>query len=164
MGPTPVQRSDVKRFAQKETCHRTHPIPESPNRPPDTLIVHKHETWSREQKERSLVGPPPACNVGLRALLDRTAERAVLRWSSVFSQNRGNLMHHYCPQYRSDGLAGLRLMIDGGMAVAASSLRPQLILEGWFGWKGVISSKVLRPQACLLRRNCRPTLTRPRIS
>src|SRR4029078_2548503 len=109
-------------------------------------------------------GPLPACDVGLRALLGRTAQRAVPRGSSVFSQNRRNLMHHYCPQYRSDGLASLRLMIDGGMAVAASSLRPQLILEGWFGWKGVISSKELRAQACLLSRTCRPTLTRPRIS
>ena len=27
MGPAPLQRSDVKRFAQKETCHRTHPHP-----------------------------------------------------------------------------------------------------------------------------------------
>ena len=76
MGPTPVQKSDVKRFAQKETCHRTHPIPESQNGPPDTLIVHKHETWSRELKSGSVAGPLPACDVGLRALLDRTVERA----------------------------------------------------------------------------------------
>ncbi len=90
MGPARLERSSVKRFAQKGTCHCTLPSPEtlkrrSPDRPRGCPIFHKHAA--------------PDERMHLRAERHQSAGAC---W---------NLMHHYRRRYREDQPAGLPRMI-----------------------------------------------------